>query len=210
MKELFETRKDWQLETEGSNWELKKLPSLTPYQELQIRLKNSTPFTLTLDVHFLASDKRELMISFDILPKTEVTVPISFAYFNSQQLFPPRSNGRLRMMVNGLPLAKESVENIMISSRPCHRKRVVSAISVYLSDSLTEGMIHEPTPLIDDFGQRKGKDWIGTIYDEDQLKKQLDEKMEITEGQKEMPYTSGFFHLRKENEKWLLLDPNNQ
>ena len=210
MKELFETRKDWQLETEGSNWELKKLPSLTPYQELQIRLKNSTPFTLTLDVHFLASDKRELMISFDILPKTEVTVPISFAYFNSQQLFPPRSNGRLRMMVNGLPLAKESVENIMISSRPCHRKRVVSAISVYLSDSLTEGMIHEPKPLIDHFGQWQGKDWIGKVYDEDQLKKQLDEKMERTEGQKEMPYTSGFFHLRKENEKWLLLDPNNQ
>ncbi|HIY58408.1 MAG TPA: hypothetical protein H9829_09500, partial [Candidatus Tetragenococcus pullicola] len=151
MKERLDSRRNWQLETEGSHWEITNLPSLIPYQELQIYLKNSTHYTLTLDVHFLTSDERELMISFDILPQTEVTVPISFDYLNSQQLFPPRTNGRLRMMVNGLPLAKDSVKGIKISSRPCHMKRLVSAISVYLSDSLTEGVIHNPQPLVDRF-----------------------------------------------------------
>src|SRR5699024_5405391 len=69
---------------------------------------------------------------------------------------------------------------------------------------------HNPQPLVDRFGQWQGKDWTGKIHDEKQLKKQLQEKMKKTEIISKPPYSSGFFHLKKENEKWLLLDPDNQ
>lgn len=210
MGKLLETKENWLLSPSGSQWELKEMDSLACYEELQIRLKNTTPFTLTLDVRFVANSGQILMISFDTLPETEVTVPIALSYLDSQQLFPPRTDGRLRMMVNGLPIEKAAVKSLVISSRPCHEKRRIEKISVSLSEQITKGVIHDPQCLIDHLGQWSKKAWTGKVFDKGTLKEQLTQRVEKMPDKQEIIYQTGFFHLEKKAGRWFLLDPNGQ
>lgn len=210
MKESLINHFTWELEQTGSQILLSKNPDLNEIKELQLRVKNTTGFTLTLDVNFIASDKQKLVVSFDILPNTDVSVPISLEHLNSQKLFPKRTLGRLRMMVNGSPMNKSEVTHIYLSSRPCHIRREIQIVHAMLASETTEGMIYQSECLIDSFGQWAKKDWSGKISDEISLKEKLLEKREEANKSKERHFTKGFFKVKKIRNKWYLLDPNNE
>ncbi|WP_121614154.1 hypothetical protein [Mesobacillus foraminis] len=129
---------------------------LKEYQYFIMRLENTTEETLTLQVDFYersksVNEESNLSIAFDILPSSDVTIPISLSYLNSQHLFPSRTPGRLRMMVSGKPLLKDSVAAVFLKSRPFFQDRKIKLKEIYLSNE-EEAAIHDPRTLVDEFG----------------------------------------------------------
>ncbi|MCB5239536.1 hypothetical protein [Niallia circulans] len=192
-----------------------------PY--LVMRLENPTKETLTLQLDFYEegqsyADAAKLTIAFDILPCTDVTVPINLDYLNSQTLFPPRTPGRLRMMVSGKPLDKDKVKAVFLRSRPFYQERMIKLKNIYLSDE-ADAVIHQPETLIDELGQWKYKEWPEKISNRVTLNALLRKKRKEAEDKKETDRSrfggalekkgikTGWFYVEKQNGKWWLVDP---
>ncbi|HJB22909.1 MAG TPA: beta-galactosidase [Candidatus Jeotgalibaca pullicola] len=183
------------------------------HKGIAVRIHNKSPYSLTLDMKFISSEKKTLTISFNILPSTDVTVPIPFLYLNSQTLFPKRTKGRLRMMVNGTPMRKDEVKEIVLSSRACHIERQIILKEIALTNQVKEGHIHDPEVLIDQFGQWKNKEWEGKTIHEENLRDKLNQHLQFTSRSEEKEYSadqSNWFRVEKKDGKWYFIDPENK
>jgi hypothetical protein len=195
---------------------------------LIVRVENISNETLTLQVDFheemrASTEEAELSIAFDILPSTDVTVPIHLKYLDSQNLFPSRTPGRLRMMVSGKPMQIEKVASVIIKSRSFYQERQIRVKDIYLSNEEIAA-IHDPRTLVDEFGQWKLKDWQEKISNRQELNILLIEKLAEVEQAKDNLSSSqwsrfggnlekqlsktGWFHTEKQDGKWWLVDPD--
>lgn len=218
------------LKKEGSIFLLKdkekrtlKGESLLPWESLLFTIENLESESLTLDVQFHSKEPKEtLTVSFSILPASHVTVPLQFELLKSQELFPERTKGRLRMMVSGKPMKKEEVVSITLVSRPFYKDREIRIHSLLLSNE-KNGKIHHPRILIDERGQWKQKGWEGKIESEEELKRKLSQLLQEAEtfnfqsnrgagkyyGTGEPFYkATGWFRTEKIAGKWWFITPD--
>ncbi|MCI1859604.1 MAG: hypothetical protein LKI80_15885 [Sporolactobacillus sp.] len=197
---------------------------LQHHQYLVFRLHNTTAATLTLQIDFFAQllppDREpQLSIAFDLLPQTDVAVPVDTDDLNSRRIFPERTPGRLRMMVSGKPLAKQTVKRIYLRSRRFNRPRTVDITDAYLSDQ-PDAAIYHPQTLIDELGQWAAGTWPGKVADRDALNRQLREKAAraqqlISIAGKLAPFdlrpaATGWFRTEKRRGRWWLIDPHGR
>ncbi|WP_312097118.1 hypothetical protein [Niallia sp.] len=200
---------------------------IVDFSYLVIRLENPTEETLTMQVDFYEegqndADHAKLSIAFDILPSTDITVPIKLDYLNSQILFPPRTAGRLRMMVSGKPLDREKVQAVCLRSRPFYQERKINLKGIYLNHE-ADAIIHQPKTLIDELGQWKNKEWPEKVLNRDTLNELLREQRKEAENRKnewsekwsrfggvleKTGRKTGWFHAEKQDGRWWLVDPD--
>ncbi|UJF15606.1 beta-galactosidase [Jeotgalibaca sp. MA1X17-3] len=197
--------------------------NLQNWNYLIITLHNTNTESLTTDLIFSTKNQEEILtVSFSLLPTTKVTVPISLSLLNSQNLFPTRTKGRLRMMVTGKPIRKEEVTKVVLSTRKFHSTRELIIDSIELSNKKEEE-IHNPEILIDQWGQWNKKEWDSKISSQNQLEHILKsllqeaEKFDYKHAEGKGDYygsssqqveATGWFRTEKIDGKWIFVTPD--
>lgn len=196
---------------------------LQKWDYLNITLHNINSESLTVDLIFHTKKQEELLtVSFSILPSAKVTIPISLSLLNSQELFPRRTEGRLRMMVTGKPIRKEDITEVVLSTREFHSQRELMIDFIELSNEKKE-KIHDPEILIDQWGQWNKKEWDSKVTSQTQLEDILKNLLKEAEefdyerakgkgnyygsGDKQTEAT-GWFRTEQVDGKWLLITPD--
>lgn len=159
-----------------------------------------------------------------VLPqlKTQVVFPLS--YLDAQQLFVPRSPRQLKGTVSGNRLAPEDIIKVVLRFGPydgTHYLPAYELASVSVTDSLPEPYQDIPSPVIDELGQWKDKEWEGKLKDEKDMLAQhaaIYQKMKDAEypsewgrygGWKKKRFKStGFFRTQYDGTRWWLADPD--
>jgi hypothetical protein len=189
--------------------------------ELETLEEHSLTFNLDLYKE-VPQNEYDMRITFSILPKVPVAVPIDLELLNSQTLFPERTEGRLRMMVYGKPIKIEEVNCLKLTTLKCYKEQKIKIKAVYLSDSEPEYHLPEKK-LIDELGQWMPKVWEGNVKDRAQCNSILKVLLQEAEsfnysyenpdwdnfgGWKKKSFKkTGWFHTEFDGKRWWLADP---
>ncbi|MDF2543608.1 MAG: hypothetical protein K0S47_3326 [Herbinix sp.] len=164
----------------------------------------------------------DLRMIFGLLPGINLTVPVSLDILNSQNLFPPRTIGRLKMTVFGKPIRLEEVGEIHVTTIPFLKEHEVKIRNLYFTDTEPE-IILEDVKLMDGLGQWIPKQWSNKMADREACNtylKGLREKADHFDyqypypdwdqygGWLKKPMTrTGWFHTEYDGNRWWLVDP---
>lgn len=159
---------------------------------------------------------------FGLLPGTEVPVPFSFAWLNSQRLFPPRTLGRLKMTLFGKPVRPCDIEQIHLQTTPAPGAVAVHFQGCRLLASMPEITLPR-AQKIDELGQWMPKDWPGKVASRaacNTLLQALDKQAVQAGSAYTIPhwdafggYTkkrftkTGWFHVQRDERRFWLVDP---
>ena len=165
-----------------------------------------------------------LKTAIGVLPKLKTQVIFPLQYLDAQQIFMQRFPRQLKGTVTGRRLAKEDIAAISIKLLPVmipHFCPEVTIASAYLCKDLP---ISYPSPekkVVDEFGQWTGRDWIGKVKSETQLKQVMKSTEDIalrakfpTEwsrygGYKAIRFQAkGFFYVHNDGKRWWFVDPD--
>jgi len=152
---------------------------------------------------------------------TKVVFPLK--YLDVQEIFLPRSPRQLKGTISGNRLDPSDIEKVSLRFGPYSKPYftpVFEIASVQLADSLPEPYAPLAEPVIDIFGQRKGKIWPGKITNEKELAS-LNQELEKSVsgsgfdkafskygGWKEKKFrATGFFRTEHDGKRWWLVDP---
>ena len=159
---------------------------------------------------------------FGLLPGIRLTVPIAMDILGSQSIFPPRTQGRLKMTVFGKPIHLDEISEIHLTTMPYLKEHQVIVHSLSLTDQEPEITLPD-IKLMDELGQWIPKDWPGKVTDRkacNELLQLLSQKAHSFEstysfsdwdsygGWLRKPLTkTGWFHTEFDGTRWWLADP---
>ncbi|MGB4659329.1 MAG: beta-galactosidase, partial [Mobilitalea sp.] len=159
---------------------------------------------------------------FGLLPNISLIVPIDLEILNSQQIFPPRTMGRLKMTVFGKPIHLEEIQEIHLTTMPYPKDHRVRIHMLALTKTAPE-IIMKDTKLMDELGQWIPKEWptkmesraASTLFLRNLLQKAeaFDYKYPYEDwdqygGWTQKPLTkTGWFHTEFDGTRWWLADP---
>lgn len=166
----------------------------------------------------------DMRIMFGILPNVMTPVPIELKNLESQEIFPERTKGRLKMGVFGKPVDWRLVDRVALVSLPLDHEHQICIRSIYLSDELPE-ISFEPRPLMDELGQWMPKEWQGKTKNREECNTylhQLLHEAEAFDGKYKNPdwdcwggcknlcslEKTGWFHTQMVDGRWWLADPD--
>jgi len=158
-----------------------------------------------------------------ILPKVKTKVVFPLSYLDAQNIFLARSPRQLKGTLNGNRLDPEDIVRVALRFGPLAEPWFTPEFeiaSICLSDTLPQPYPPLANGIIDEFGQRKDKEWPGKISDEnDLIKRNLElEKMVAGNGfpgewsryggwKGRKFKATGFFHTQHDGQRWWLVDP---
>ncbi len=159
---------------------------------------------------------------FGLLPQINLMVPVSLELLNSQDIFPPRTPGRLKMTVFGKPIRMEEVAELHITTMPYSKEHGIRIRNLYLSDTMPE-IILEEEKRMDELGQWIPKKWDTKIPDRETCNIFLNKlSQKATNYDYQYPYKewdryggwtqkpltkTGWFHTEYDGKRWWLADP---
>lgn len=152
---------------------------------------------------------------------TKVVFPLS--YLDVQEIFLPRSPRQLKGTITGNRLDPSDIVKVNLRFGPFSKPYftpVFEIASIQLTDSLPMPYAPLAEPVIDVFGQRKGREWPGKIKDETELTdlnlgleksvsgSVFDNSFSIYGGWKNKRFrATGFFRTENDGKRWWLVDP---
>lgn len=195
---------------------------------LVVELESFEDHSLTFNMDLYRNGDQEeydMRVTFSILPQVMVSVPVNLQVLDSQELFPPRTEGRLRMMIYGKPIKVSEIKHIRFTTSLCHKNQKIKLKSIYLSDIMPDYSLPNKK-MIDSLGQWIPKEWEGKVstseHSNEILTKLLDEaekydyKYENSEWNSFGGWTkrefnkTGWFHTHYDGERWWLVDPDGK
>ncbi len=204
----------------------KQIPAiLSDMKYLVIELESLEEHSLTFNVDLyrnVSNEEYDMRITFSILPHMMVKVPIDLEVLNSQNLFPPRTEGRLRMMIYGKPILREEIETIQFTTCKCYKEQKVRIKSIYTSTELPKYSLPD-IKSIDELGQWSKKEWTSKVMSREECNKLLHNLLEQAQGadmgfgenrskyggwRKNRFDKTGWFHTVKDGKRWWLADPD--
>ena len=150
--------------------------------------------------------------------KTRLVLPLDA--LDAQNIFLPRTPGKLRSFVHGKRTDIAKVNRFALGVREGWEKQNLEISDVYITD--TEPAYPLPdVKLVDSLGQLKKRHWIGKTNCEDDVKKYLKNQLEIS-GEAAYPDNwssyggwknkkmdaKGYFSLQNDGRRWWLVDPD--
>ncbi|MDF2540223.1 MAG: hypothetical protein K0S76_3244, partial [Herbinix sp.] len=157
-----------------------------------------------------------------LLPQVNLTVPIDLEILNSQNIFPERTMGRLKMTVFGKPIHLEEVQEIHVTTMPYLKEHRIIIHNLYFSDAEPE-IVLEDRKMMDELGQWIPKQWDTKVVDREACNTLLGNLLQEAEAfDNKYPYVdwdqyggwikkpltkSGWFHTEYDGERWWLADP---
>ena len=160
---------------------------------------------------------------FGLLPGIKLVVPLDLNILSSQDIFPPRTQGRLKMTVFGKPIRREEIHEIHLTTMPYVKEHMLRIHQLHFA--VTEPVvILEKLKLVDELGQWLPKEWPTKLPDRDACTaflKRLEQK--AASFQCNFPYAdwdsyggwlknpmtkTGWFHTEYDGHRWWLVDPD--
>lgn len=153
--------------------------------------------------------------------KTNIVFPLS--HLDGQEIFLKRFSRQLRGTVSGHRIRKEEIDLFSLSVDPFLAPQfqpVIQIKRIYFSDKLPVPLETPEKPIVDKFGQWTWKEFKGKVKNEQDLVTRLT-KLEKIAAQAKFPDdwskyggwlkkkfdANGYFQVKKEGEKWWLVDP---
>lgn len=160
-----------------------------------------------------------MRILFGILPGLMTPVPISLNILESQDIFPERTMGRLKMSVFGKPVDRRRVDRIFLATTPGLHEQEVRIRKIFLSDEMPK--IDFPRrPMMDELGQRMAGNWPGKVRSRQECTRALQRLLREAEAPERDPdldsyggwkgknfEKTGWFHVCRDGRRWWLADP---
>ncbi len=159
---------------------------------------------------------------FGLLPGVRLTVPLDLEILSSQDIFPPRTMGRLKMTVFGKPIRRDEIQEIHLTTMPYVKEHRIQIHQLHFSSTQPEIVLQE-VKLMDELGQWLPKNWPTKLANRSEcnlLLKDLIQKAEADQssytvkdwdfygGWTKKPLTkTGWFHTEYDGNRWWLVDP---
>lgn len=168
-------------------------------------------------------DQPRISPKIGILPgiKTRLIFPLS--YLDGQDIFMQRYPRQLKGTVQGRRLERQDIGKVALRFEPAFPPDYLPEIQIsgiYLTDTLPDPLEKLAVPYVDEFGQWKGKEWPGKTNSLEDLKGNLYQLKELSDGAR-WPYewsryggwkkkrfrATGFFRTHNDGTRWWLVDP---
>ncbi len=143
---------------------------------------NHNSFDARLEIHFYSekgTESSQFTIVLAILPDFETPVVVPFSYLDGQSMNGVQRPGILCTAIDGTRMAQQDIKYIGIAMSPCHVKPLLEIKNVRIEN--TDAAVQYDfslEDLIDEFGQRKGRDWPGKTHDLTELSNYLNKELE--------------------------------
>ncbi|MDF2587892.1 MAG: hypothetical protein K0S41_1733 [Anaerocolumna sp.] len=209
------------------NSEFSKDMNLDQVNYLVMETKVNEENSMCFQINFYRSTpekgkEADFRMIFGLLPNVFLTVPIDLNLIDSQQIFPKRTMGRLKMTVFGKPIRKEEIEEIHVTTMPYIKDHSITIRKLYLAEAAPKITL-ENVKLMDELGQWIPKTWDTKVNGRLNLNSFLHKLLEKANsfdfkypyanwdeygGWTERQFTkTGWFHTEFDGERWWLVDP---
>ncbi len=158
------------------------------------------------------------MADFATIPHMDVEVSFHLSFLNLETVFMPRTPGRLKNMMHGVPMRAEEVVAVELCIPPSSTEATLNYRWPYLSDERPE-VTENLAPQLDDLGQWVTKTWEGKTPSKEvliqELNEALNEELPAYEAQRSQyggelalkREGTGFFRIHEEDGKYWFCDP---
>ena len=180
-------------------------------------IQTENEWVVPLIVRFYNAADEVLQVTSGTIPQTEVVVAVPLSALDAQNVFLPRTPGKLKTLVLGTKMKKEDITRISIGTSKNYKPQRFILKDMYLSSE-------EPTyslpdkKLVDPLGQDQTKEWQGKTKGEQELISYLQSLVGKEEefpvdwssygGWKEKRFdATGFFRTEHDGQRWWLVDP---
>lgn len=203
---------------DGQEWNLEE----AKYFVLHTKLLEENSLCFQLSFYERGDKEPSMRMIFGLLPQVDVQVPISLEILNSQTLFPPRTEGRLKMSIFGKPVRIKDVEEIRLQTAPGYKPFKVDIKEMKFTDKYKPYPL-ERKPLIDELGQWVPKNWNEKLSGREESNiflRELLKEAEEAEHTYEFKnwncyggYTglqfqkTGWFHIEERENRFWMVDP---
>ncbi len=194
------------------------------HKYLIIEIFGNNEFSGIINIEFYKeNDELGIYTLMGLMPKLKTKMVFPLSYLDGQNVFLPRFPRQLKGTVWGRRLAPGDITKVALKFGPvgkAYPNPEFEIASITLSDDLPEAYPPLEEPLIDEFGQWKGKKWKGKIRNHSQLVRKnhkLEKKAVSAEypdnwskygGWKKKQFEkTGFFRTHHDGERWWLVDP---
>lgn len=193
---------------------------------LVVEVTNNNTEQLEMHFEFYKSpDYRmepELVCVMGTVPYNRVRMYFDFRYLDNQQIFLPRTPGKLKTLISGSAIKKEDIKGFIISFRDHFKPQHLILHDIYLSSEEPDCSITEPVKLVDEMGQLSVKDWPGKTNSLEEMTDRMGKLLSSANLEgflEEYKYSSfggfiskkfeatGFFRVDQDEERWWLVDP---
>lgn len=194
----------------------------TPTDTLVVDVFQQSQIALPVRIAFgtdAASDAPALSVTFGVLPGVRTRLHFPLTALGAETVFLPRTPGRLKAVLSGVPTRAETVCWFSVAFGPVGQDVTVELSRLTLTDN-PQQMIPEGPVLVDDLGQWTGRDWPGKVPDEQTLIARLRAAEEAPEyallpgrnrygGSAEITFdATGWFRTHHDGQRWWLVDPD--
>jgi hypothetical protein len=203
-----------QLSLEESNYLVLEATVLEEYSMcFQINFYRGTP---------QEEQEADFRMIFGILPGIRLTVPLDLEILNSQDIFPSRTLGRLKMTVFGKPIRKEEIQEIHLTTMPYVKEHRIRIYQLNFTQTEPEVVLSD-IKLMDELGQWIPKEWHTKLPNRNACNTFLNTiHQKATSFQGHYPYSdwdsyggwvkkpmskTGWFHTEFDGVRWWLVDP---
>lgn len=195
------------------------------YALLILEMRVEMDAMVVSELHFYkeGEEKPSNVLTYQLIPTQNVTVPVRFRDLQSDKLFIQTMPGMLKAKCKGLASVIEDMKQVsmVVYSPYCTDYQWVEIEKCYLTNEQPPITV-DGEPMVDEFGQWIQKQWDGKVHSEEELVSYL--RAEYTAALEHGSYPegfseyggflkkkfdkTGFFHLKKTNERWWLVDPD--
>ena len=172
-------------------------------------------------IQFFASGEREprLSVSLGLFPGLRTRLALPLSALDGQTLVLPRTPGRLKGRVRGRPLDPKEIDHVTLQLKETAGPQTLYLGGIALVEREPRYRLQR-TPLVDELGQWKAREWEGKTESDaflgTLLAFALDKNTDAAYpgtwcgrgGTTEVTFkATGFFRTHNDNERWWLVDP---
>ncbi len=198
--------------------------SSSRYLVIEVTNKNTEQLEMHFEFYKSAECQAtpELVCVMSTVPHNRVRMYFDFMYLDNQQIFLPRTPGKLKTLISGAAMKKEDIKGLIISFREHFKPQNFILHDIHVSSEEPDCRIAEPVKLVDELGQLSIKDWPGKTQSLGEMVDRMKELLHSAnlEGFPETYKYSkfggsvsktfeatGFFRVDKDEDRWWLVDP---
>ena len=198
--------------------------SSSRYLVIEVTNKNTEQLEMHFEFYKSADchGTPELVCVMSTVPHNRVRMYFDFMYLDNQQIFLPRTPGKLKTLISGTALKKEDIKGFILSFRDHFKPQHFILHDIHATSEEPDCRIVAPVKLVDELGQLSIKDWPGKTHSLEEMVDSMKELLHAAnlEGFPEAyPYSrfggylskafkaTGFFRVDKDEDRWWLVDP---
>lgn len=225
--ELEDDSKQIVIGEEGGKLVFGDLPDFSDYRYIAMEVTSLGEEQLELHLEFHETEdvvqSPTLTCTMAPVPYNKITLYFDFRYLDNQEIFLPRTPGKLKTLISGVAIPREKIKGLVIRIREHYKPQTFILHRIYLSNEEPDCTISNPWKLVDDLGQIAFRDWPGKTQNPEEMIERIKGLLEEAKdegfpakfpfsrygGYKEIRLErTGFFRVEKDDNRWWLVDPD--